>query len=175
MARSRLVPHSVLKYEDRTQHGHQLSPSWKGLVRSGAKWGGGGVSYVVKYECDEPADEVRRASLSRARSLSLARAPSRALSLSLSLSLSLPPPHSLAARDLLLVCGGRENVSPCRKGGERGGELHRFKHRSRVNMAHLRQSRPDSGLVFQVKALGTFQVALLSLKSGVGNLAFRPG
>jgi len=35
--------------------------------------------------------------------------------------------------------------------------------RCRANMAHVRQSRPDSGLVFQANALTTFQVVPSSL------------
>jgi len=37
--------------------------------------------------------------------------------------------------------------------------------RSRANMAHTRQSRPDSGLDFQVKVLTTFRVVPSSLGS----------
>ena len=38
-------------------------------------------------------------------------------------------------------------------------------------MAHIRQSRPDSGLGFQVKVLKHFQVVLSSLGSGGVNHA----
>ena len=38
--------------------------------------------------------------------------------------------------------------------------------RYRANMEHIRQSRPNSGLGFQVKVLETFKVALYSLGSG---------
>ena len=38
--------------------------------------------------------------------------------------------------------------------------------RCRTSMAHTRQSRPDSGLGFQVKVLKTFQVVPSSLGSG---------
>jgi len=40
-------------------------------------------------------------------------------------------------------------------------------------MAHIRQSRPDSGLGFQVKVLKTFQVVPSSLESGVITLALK--
>ena len=39
----------------------------------------------------------------------------------------------------------------------------------RANTAHIRQSRQDSGLVFQVKVPKTFQVVPSSLGSGVPN------
>jgi len=39
--------------------------------------------------------------------------------------------------------------------------------RSRANMAHTRQSRPDSGLVFHVQVLETFEAVPLSLRSGL--------
>jgi len=39
-------------------------------------------------------------------------------------------------------------------------------HRFRANMAHVRQSRPDSGLGFQVKVLKPFQVDPSSLGGG---------
>ena len=38
--------------------------------------------------------------------------------------------------------------------------------RCRVNMAHIRQSRPDSGLGFQVEVLKTFKIVSSSLGSG---------
>jgi len=38
--------------------------------------------------------------------------------------------------------------------------------RCRANMAHVRRSRPDSGLDFLVKVLATFQVVPSSLESG---------
>ena len=41
--------------------------------------------------------------------------------------------------------------------------------RRRANMAHIRQSRPDSGLGVQVKVLETFQIVPSSLRSGLGN------
>jgi len=40
--------------------------------------------------------------------------------------------------------------------------------RCRANMAHMRQSRPDSGLGFQVKVLETFELASSSLGSAGG-------
>ena len=40
------------------------------------------------------------------------------------------------------------------------------KSRCRPNMAHIRQSRPDSGLGFQVKFVKTFQVVPFALGSG---------
>ena len=39
--------------------------------------------------------------------------------------------------------------------------------RCRANMEHIRQSRPDSGLGFQVKVRKTFQVVPSSLGSGL--------
>ena len=39
-------------------------------------------------------------------------------------------------------------------------------HRCRANMASIRQSRPDSGLGFQVKALKNFLVVPSSLERG---------
>jgi len=39
--------------------------------------------------------------------------------------------------------------------------------RSRVNSAHITQSRPDSGPGFQVKALKTFYVVPSTIESGV--------
>jgi len=39
-------------------------------------------------------------------------------------------------------------------------------NRCRANMAHIRQSRPDSGLGFNVKVLGTLQFFPFSLGSG---------
>jgi len=41
--------------------------------------------------------------------------------------------------------------------------------RCRANMAHVRQSRPDSGLGFQVKVLKPFKVVPFSLGSGDHN------
>ena len=38
--------------------------------------------------------------------------------------------------------------------------------RCRANMAYIRQSRPDSGLGFQVKVVEAFQLVLSSLGSG---------
>ena len=38
----------------------------------------------------------------------------------------------------------------------------------RANMAHTRQSRPDSGLGLQLKVLKTFEFVLSSRESGVG-------
>ena len=38
--------------------------------------------------------------------------------------------------------------------------------RCQANMAHVKQSKPDSGLGFQVKVLKTFQVAPCSLRCG---------
>ena len=50
-------------------------------------------------------------------------------------------------------------------GGEaRGASL-------QANMARIRESRPDSGPVFQVKVLTTFQVVPSSLGSGSGRWA----
>ena len=40
--------------------------------------------------------------------------------------------------------------------------------RGRANMAHSRQSSPDSGLGFQVKVIYTLQVVISSLGSGWG-------
>ena len=40
-----------------------------------------------------------------------------------------------------------------------------YNPRCRANAAHVRQSRPDSGLGFQVDALKTFQVVPFSLRS----------
>ena len=40
--------------------------------------------------------------------------------------------------------------------------------RCRANMAHVRQSRPDSGLDFQVKVFKTLSVVPPSLESGAG-------
>ena len=42
-------------------------------------------------------------------------------------------------------------------------------YRCRANMAHIRQSRPDSGLGFQVKILTPFHVVPSSLGSGFPN------
>jgi len=41
-----------------------------------------------------------------------------------------------------------------------------YADRSRANMAHARQSRPDYGLGFQVKVFQTFQVDPSLLESG---------
>ena len=41
------------------------------------------------------------------------------------------------------------------------------------NMAHPRQSRPDSGLGFQIKVLKTFKVVPYSLGSGTGGETYR--
>ena len=46
--------------------------------------------------------------------------------------------------------------------------------RCRSNMAHARQSRPDSGLDFQVKVLEPFSVVPSSLGSGLGVLCGEP-
>ena len=43
--------------------------------------------------------------------------------------------------------------------------------RCRENMARVRQSRPDSGLGFQVKVLETFQVVSSSLGNDIGGAA----
>ena len=42
-------------------------------------------------------------------------------------------------------------------------------------MAHISQSRPDSGLGFQVKVLKPFQVVASSLGSGLGCELMQPG
>ena len=50
----------------------------------------------------------------------------------------------------------------------------RKKHRCRANVAHTRQSRPDSGLGFLVKVLRTCQVVPSSLGSGPPTLGHAP-
>ena len=47
-------------------------------------------------------------------------------------------------------------------------------NRCRANSAHVRQSRPDSGLEFQVKDFTTFQVVPSSLRSGYINDNIKP-
>ena len=49
-----------------------------------------------------------------------------------------------------------------------GTELEHCGIRYRVNMAHISQSRPDSGRVLQAKALRTVQVVPSSLDSVLG-------
>jgi hypothetical protein len=44
--------------------------------------------------------------------------------------------------------------------------MHRPPDRSRVNMAHTRQSKPDASLGFQVKVLQSFKDVSCSLRSG---------
>jgi len=43
-----------------------------------------------------------------------------------------------------------------------------------ANMAHIRQSRPDSGRGFQSKVLETFRVVPSLLRSGGGNVRANP-
>ena len=50
----------------------------------------------------------------------------------------------------------------------RGVLLSSFKERCLANIAHVRQSGPDSGLGFQVKGLKTFSGVSASLGSGTG-------
>jgi hypothetical protein len=93
--------------------------------------------------------------IARARALSLSRTLSRARDLSLSLSLSLSHTHSLS---LSL------STPDLQRGAQVSlvhgiGDAERLQNlRPAVNMAHVRQSRPDSGIGFQVKLLKTFQV-----------------
>ena len=47
--------------------------------------------------------------------------------------------------------------------------------RCRANMAHIRQSRPDSGLGFQATVLETVEVVSSLPGSGLGARAIRPG
>ena len=43
-------------------------------------------------------------------------------------------------------------------------------YRCRANVAHIKQSRPDSGLGVQVKVVKTFQVVPTSLGSGADGI-----
>ena len=46
-------------------------------------------------------------------------------------------------------------------------------HRCRANMAHIRQSRPDSGLVFHIKVFNSYRVVSSLLGSGFSELRDR--
>ena len=97
--------------------------------------------------------------ISLARSLRLSLYPSRSVSLCRSVSPSLSRSQSLSRWT---------RTSPATVGNTPPGEFLRDEgsSRFRADMAHIRQSRPDSGLGFQVKVLKTCYVALFSLRSG---------
>ena len=52
------------------------------------------------------------------------------------------------------------------RGRSKGERARREQARCLANMAHIRQSKPDSGLGYQVKLLILFQVVPSSLESG---------
>jgi len=119
-------------------------------------------------------------SLFLALSFSLSSYPSRALSLSLSiylsLSLSLGPGvrrEGRVGRGGLSDGGSRETLRSTFSRMTWHGALH-FEEvcacRCRENMAHMRPSRPDSGLGFPGKVLETFQVVPVPLGSGLSGL-----